>query len=719
MIADGGQVPASLSVTEAGRTPAGQPPVAETRLVAEAPDFFFPWESHAVRISWGGRAVDLIMGLRTAGTIHWWQAARLMVLEESAACRVIEMGGAIPLKQMRLNDLQDCPSHANPFLHKHNWLNGHLSARLHANGVCEVFAHFINSKFFDDGLPLRDAVPVIGIRSDTQDDSGDLCGPLDGSRTSLRLGEVEFDLTDAAHLATPQQPGCLTKEGDFLIWQPFRGMELYAGEPTREITGDEYVCRAEDQVIPRGLARTLRFNFSLNPDRSPRVARYLPPDWWYGLCEEFLPQAVLPVSNEFDGSLQAAMDWRNTWSSQAGFDDGSVARHAKRGNSGRFEPGWEGETPYAHMLQSWRTGDAQEYDQALRSCYFFTDVCVDHAAKMVRMHAYPPNAFSVPMARVQSCVAAWLETGDAYALDTARAVIDTAYWVHKNSWPRLAVGRDACFIRGAIFLYRYLDSEHYRAMARDALRDTLASQNPDGSFGDQGGGSGVHQWSAYIVKPWMGLMATNPMLDYLELFPDEPDLLDSIRRFGEWLLRERHDHAGIQGWSYQHYFRGGLDFIDGQGWTKLKGGRLWHNEYLARFLGYCALRFNRAEYLEAWEESYRGNQGKVGGDYEVAPVLQFIPWLQAKLWQVTVDEKGLVAHPVWFGSKTPESGIVSTPFGRVELRWSTEAEPHPVLTNPDRSLSLLIRECRLRECPSPLKSLAGEQTGPSSGVQCP
>ena len=34
---------------------------------------------------------------------------------------------------------------ANPWLHRHNWLNGHLFARLHANGVCEVYAHHINS----------------------------------------------------------------------------------------------------------------------------------------------------------------------------------------------------------------------------------------------------------------------------------------------------------------------------------------------------------------------------------------------------------------------------------------------------------------------------------------------------------------------------------------------------------------------------------------------
>jgi hypothetical protein len=40
--------------------------------------------------------------------------------------------------------------------------------------------------------------------------------------------------------------------------------------------------------------------------------------------------------------------------------------------------------------------------------------------------------------------------------------------------------------------------------------------SPDGSFGDQGGGAGIHGWNAYITKPWMGLMATGGMVDYIE-----------------------------------------------------------------------------------------------------------------------------------------------------------------------------------------------------------
>src|SRR5690242_19664433 len=121
----------------------------------------------------------------------------------------------------------------------------------------------------------------------------------------------------------------------------------------------------------------------------------------------------------------------------------------------RYEPGWEGELPYGQFLIAWRTGDATDYEDAMRSCWHFTDVAVDHATKLVRMHGYAGGAVAIPMARAHACVAAWLETGDPHALNTAEAIIETSFRLQKNSWPRLAVGRDGCFVRGAALLYRY------------------------------------------------------------------------------------------------------------------------------------------------------------------------------------------------------------------------------------------------------------------------
>src|SRR5690606_13485294 len=101
---------------------------------------------HLLRLRHGENSVGLAMGLKTGDEIHWWEACRLVVKGETPQCLTVEMGGAIPLKEMTFDEFKS-GGYSNPYLHKHNWLSGHIFARLHANGVCEIYAHHINSKF--------------------------------------------------------------------------------------------------------------------------------------------------------------------------------------------------------------------------------------------------------------------------------------------------------------------------------------------------------------------------------------------------------------------------------------------------------------------------------------------------------------------------------------------------------------------------------------------
>jgi hypothetical protein len=421
------------------------------------------------------------------------------------------------------------------------------------------------------------------------------------------------------------------------------------------------------------MARTLRFSLSLS-DRSPRIARYLAPAWWYGVCEEFLPEPLLPVSNSYDDTTATASSWVTKHIERGGFEDGSVPRGVtalKDDVNARCEPGWEGEIPYAQFLRAWRTGDSEEYSCAMRSAYYFADVIVDHAAKAVRMHGYPPPGFSVPMNRVQACVAAYLETGDSYLLETAQAVTANSYWTHKNSWPRLAVGRDACFIRSAVLLYRYFAEDFYRKIAYEAAVNTVQSQRPNGSFGDQGGGAGIHMWSGYVTKPWMGLLALNGVLDYLELFPDEPLLLDGVRKFADWLMDERFDHDGIVSWSYQHDFDGRREYYHPltDEVMALPGRHVWHHDSLGRLLTFCAIRFEQPEYFQAWAQSREGQKVRwEKGDHSTAAALQFIPWVQAKLWNATLNDDGVHIEPNNFGTFAPMEACIQTPEGELPVK---------------------------------------------------
>jgi hypothetical protein len=675
LVADGGNAaPAELRLKPSAKAPKGPPPAAALERFACSPEPSFFWERHMVRIAHKGVSICLAMGLRTGGEIRWWEACNMVVRQETPTCRIVEAGGTIPVALTVADDLRKHPGYTFPLLHQHNWLNGHIYARLHANGVCEIYAHHINSKFFDDGLDLKDVVPVIGLRVDGAD-AGEikrLCGPWDGSRKEMAIGPVRFDVRDAARLATPSRPGSIGTADGFVVWQPYQAAELFGGLCPKKVTGDPVIVHPEEKLFPRGMARTIRFSLSLSADRSPRVVRYLAPAWWYGLCEEFSPAPLLPVSNEYDVSLAASRDYLHQTTQAGGFEDGCMSRHTYP-EGGRGEPSWEGEVPYTQFLYAWRKGGFDDYDLAMRAAWFISDVIVDHAALALRMHGYGNHAFALPMQRIHATVAAFLETGDPYLWNTACAVLDNAYWVHKNSWPRMAVGRDACFIRGAVFLYRYFGDEHYRRMARDAAGDVVAVQRENGTFGDQGGGAGIHAWAAYITKPWMACMALGGLIDYLEVVGDDEVLLGAVKKFADWLLASRFDHHGVQGWSYQHDYNRTRKFFDfySAKWTDLPSESLWHSDYFARLLPFCSLRFKDPVYFDAWAESYRAAPRKRNTDHESAQTQQYLTWLQDRLWNVRPGGNGFVAAPAWWGEKTPKTGRVETPGGVCTLTRDT------------------------------------------------
>ena len=697
--------PGVLSVAKESRGVAQKKPEISMELFDTCPDPAFMWERHLAKITWNGKSIGLVMGMRTQGEVHWWEACMLQIVEQDDFCTTVEVGGAIPCVIYDTTDRTNYKSYYDdPFLHKHRWLYGRIFARLYANGVCEIYAHHINNKFFDDGLDLPDCVPVIGFKTYDVPLPSELLGSWNGDRERLQIGHATLDVSEARRLATDRQPGAFLadEKNNFLVWQPYTGAELYGGRAIYPSSGskDGFIYHAEDKLFPRGFGRTVRFSLSLS-DRSPVVARYLAPAWWYGLCSEFMADNPLPVSNEYDEIEDIAMKFVRDYTVNGGFEDGSIARYSTPidDGTGRRDPSWEGEFPYAQLLHAWRTGNPQDYDRALRAAYCFDDIYVDHASNTVRMHGWAPPATSVPMFRMQGSIAAFLETGDCTLYEDAIGIVDNAYRMHKNSWPRLCTGRDACFIRSAVMLYRYFNDEHYRRMARDAISNVILTQRPDGAFGDQGGGTGIHQWAAYIVKPWMGCMAVGGMVDYLELFPemneDTLPIWEAVKKFGDWLVRERYYHAGRKpgtvgvfnddestetipvgmAWSYQHYFRDGTQFKDSfnKEWFDLKDPYqdFWQQEYLARILTFCSVRTGDPVYFDAWAETagiYYAARKTMNSDHSAIQALQYIQWVQATITNARYTEEGLVCHPLPVGKRAPEFATVMSPDGNVRMK---------------------------------------------------
>jgi hypothetical protein len=679
----GGQAPATLRLTE-GNAPADDAAFcAEMETFAYAPAEEFDtiyWERSMLTLQWKGRKVGLALGMRVRGEVHWWEYCNIDILARSSECIELEMGGAIPHEITTPEMARHLQAGGTiPYIHRHNWLNGHIYARFHANGVCEVYAHHLNSMFADDGRDLPDAVPVIGFRVEEDNETLSAhCGAWDGERRELAAGGAAFDLTDIARLATPEKPGSLALVDGFLVLQPYLGMEMYGGKAGIPWRGNDYYWHAEQQLIPRGRGRTLRFSLSLNPERPPRVARYLAPAWWYGVCEEFQPRPLLPVANDFTRAVDEARRWAHKYIIPRGFEEGMLPNHSSEDSAVRQTPSCEGDLPGAIFLAAYRTTDPRDYDVAVRASYAFSDLCVDHAVNRVVVWPFGPPAVALPLQRAQGPLFAWLETGDPYCLNTAQAMIDTAYWWHKNSWPRRAIGRDACCVHSMLQLYRYLGDAHYLTMARNFIHDVGVSQWPDGAFGDQGGGAGIHGWASYIIKPWMGSIATMGALDLLEIFPDDEEAGEIVRKFVDWLMRERaprrishDDDTTVNGWQYMHNFRGktlpGITFPDGP----TPGGFLGHKEYFARLLPWFSFLTGDPAYFDAFMESYQGvTTPRDAGYWLGTAVLTYLPWLQDRLWNATLSEDGVHVQPAYFGERMPGTATIATPDGPLELAWT-------------------------------------------------
>lgn len=696
----GGKAPEQINLVAGTRASGPLPAVGmETFAHAPAEDFkVIYWERSMLTVEWNGRRVGLAMGMRVKGEVHWWECCNIDILSQSDSCLEVEMGGAIPYGLITPDMVQQMREGGPPpFIHQHSWLNGHIYARLHANGVCEVYAHHTNSMFFDDGGDLTDAVPVLGMRFEGDEAAQEaLCGRWDGSCERLTVGGIAFDLSAVARLATPEQPGQVEVVDGFLVLQPYLGTQLFGGEGAKKRKrDDDYYWRAEEQIIPRGRGRTLRFTLSLNPERSPRVVRYLAPSWWYGLCEEYQSRALLPVHNSYSASTESARLWAHKYLIPRGFEEGILPNHSEDDPAIRKTPGCEGDLPGALFLTAYRSADPLDYDCALRNAYAHADIIVDHAVNRIICWPFGPDAVALPLQRACGPFYAWLETGDPYCLETARAIIDTAYHWHKNSWPRRSTGRDAMCVHSMIVYYRYMGDRHYLELARDIIHDIGVSQWPNGAFGDQGGGSGVHGSAAYIAKPWMGWLATMGILDYLELFPDDEAAFAIVKRFVDWLMSERAPRhtradagviAGI-GWTYMHNFKGkvlpGITMPDGP----TEGAHLFHLDYIARLLPWFSFLTGDPAYFEAFVESYEAQGPIRWSDYwGGVATLTFLPWLQDRLWGATLTEQGVEVHPACFSERMPKEGTIATPDGPLTLTWVT---PDRVVASGNAACSII------------------------------
>lgn len=639
-------------------------PAAAVRVVRKRHASATPWEENELVLTGDGGELGLRVGLVVGGDYHWWQWVRMEIIEDGPVVRTVRAKGAIPIHWEHAESPEAQATREGAFyawLHTHNHIRGEIIARCYVNGVIELHIRHINGRFFTEGGDVEGVTPIIGFRA-PHGRWPDEPTPVT-RRERWRFGEVSIDNADGAHLLSEAHPGLAWRHQDLCIYQPYEGVEVMAGVNNRGRTGDAHMVRASDRVIPKGMGRTVRMTAAIG-DAEPDVGVYILPDWWYALCEELSTEPYLPVRDDKWDAVMNAMTYFREGHHRGRFDDGAVPR------GGPYlvgEPGWEGDIPHAQLMGAYLTGEARDYDAALRSVYHVGDVAVDKAVYSVRMHGYSAPAQSLPMQRTMGLVAGYLENGDPYLMDNARSVSESAYSWDRYNWPRRSYGRDAAYIRGLVFLYRYTGDRTWIDKAGEALHRLVQCQLSDGSFADQGCTVGIHAAMGVIVKPWMGCIATEAMVDYLAC-EDDPVIEAAALRFCRWLLDCRFETDGVRHWVYQVSHAGEPIGHRVDGSTYALNRSQWHVEYLAKLLAWASMRTGDPAYYEAWLEAYRLQaDAPEMWDHNANKIVCNLTAQRAMLWRATWEDGEFQIAPRTDLAPDLEEGIISTPRGQVRV----------------------------------------------------
>ena len=658
-----GPLPATL---RAGKPAPSAAPRAQVevalRTVHKDYKYLLPSHVSELELQFGDTKVALRMGLRWKQELHWWQWVRLEKLSSGPLFSAWRVGGAAAVVPLKVEDVFPKERHVRKshWLHRQNWLFTEVYLLCFANGVVQFHCRYINNHMFDEGQEQKDVTPLIAFSTPG---AANVQESLTGAKTRFALGAATLDLRAASALVSPEHPGALTTEDGFVLYQPYEGVEI-GGDAYKMVNDDTFFVHARDRVVPRGVARTVRFHMSLGA-AAPVIDRYVAPEWWYALCGDTWPDAVLPVHDSWNAHIDR------------------VYESTPPGPTGRFDDCFlalsrEGETPFAGMLYYYRTGRAEHLDRALRDAYHIADLAFDHATETIRMHNYPfDGTISPALFRAVGMLFGYLETGDPYLRECAESTAVRYFWIDKHNWPRMSYGRDAASVRSLVFLADFLGEEHYRTMARDCIGRLIQCQDPDGSYADQGGAPGIHAVGQVCRKPWMANLANEPIFDYLTRWPDDPVLWDEAVRYGGYLMKAGVHPDGTVRWPYQtSYGEGNYD-----PWKKFYDPNTTMAElpdtydftlgYKARTLSVLTRHTGDPRYYDAWMKYFDRNWADKLPKKELWPVvktLQTIPYAQAHTWNARWDNGTVRLQPIPTDYRRELSGTVLTPRGPVILK---------------------------------------------------
>ncbi len=522
----------------------------------------YVWRECEARISVAGKEIGLRMGLLP--NVHagdklneysWWQWSRAERVWSGELAEAWRIGGhLVPYTidapgMWKSSDLGVLGNELNELCG--DILHGDVYIVIWRSGVIQLNAHF-KSAYFHTWPKEIPAFPVIYL------------GGLDESAIDFSPCHLMLDGSQRVR-----------KLEDAIVVQPWTDLKFLANRDREKKL--HYLPPEKDDVFPAGVSRAVWFNIGLG-GADTRIARYQVPAAWYHQT------GLLETSHAGPGAQMAARNVEaiKECTQLGGIDTGRVWRYLMRSEKlKRIEEDgaeWEGNLAQGMFMLAYQREESPEnWEIYLHHAYHAADVSVYHGAWMGRLECTAAMSAPLPKFRFGGFLYAYLETGDPYLLEVARAVAGVFMAMEWALEPRIAIGRDAYPLTCMMSLWDYTADQLYLDFAKQMATRLLSTQQPDGGFSGQAG-AGV--LTGVSCRPGVrdihfgcGILSPFAFLEWAirdKRWPD--DFIEHVRRWADLMLAQQKPdgHWYVEGKSNEPYHLTG----SGTMFTLVKAGEI-------------------------------------------------------------------------------------------------------------------------------------------------
>ncbi len=523
----------------------------------------YNYREEEAEVSINGRRIGIRLGVLPSGKdgqfetdYSWWQWGAAERLWSGPLAEAWRIGGHIPSYSVAAGEARTGKGTGEKRSHEKDAteidafsgdvLHGDVYLIVWRDGALNATAHF-KAGYLHTWPKAISAYPVLWL-------NGLECSTLpedlhSGNQMESQNGRDLLDISEFQLMFPPEHPIKVRRLGDAIVLQPWSNLQVLAFKTEDNVL--HYLAPGRTDSIPEGVSRTFRIDIGLDGKKAA-PGRYTPTPGWYEKCGDLESSTVGEASAMAARTFAMIVRHIRT----GGFDTGFLWRYLRRDlrSNIRQQDGadWDGDLGFGLYTHIYNSGNetVRSWQLALQSAYHAADISIYHGSWMPRLEASKTLTSPLPKFRARGILAAYLETGDPYLLDVARAVAGTFMAMESFQQPRSAIGRDAYPVTTLIALWEVTGDDIYRDFARQTCLRLLKSQSEDGGFSGQ---AGAGTFSGICARPakqcitfGSGLLAPIALLTWAAADPRWPDdFVPRLERWVELMLKlEDKEHGG-------------------------------------------------------------------------------------------------------------------------------------------------------------------------------